>query len=304
MIRRRDLLGGIGAVGIASAAPVRPRQIVDTHTHFYDPFRPQGVPWPGKGESVLYKTTLPDRYARLVKPLGVTGTVVVEASPWLEDNQWVLDLAKDNPILLGVVGHLNPGAPAFRDHVARFSKNPMFRGIRTSTDMILRGLDRQGMVDDLNRMVDADWELDVNGNAGMFPDLVRLADRMPKLRIVINHLPYDWPKNEPLRARCQEALRELGHRSQVYAKVSGVLRSVDGKVPEDVNFYRPMLDELWHIFGADRVVYASNWPVSDLLAPYPVVLKVVYDYVTAKGQEAADQYFWKNSIAAYKWSRR
>jgi len=306
MLNRRAFLAATaGAATEAKAAkPVVPKRIIDTHTHFYDPTRPQGVPWPGKGEPILYQKTLPDRFLKTVKPFRITGTVVVEASPWLEDNQWVLDVAKDNPIIVGLVGHLNPGAPEFRVHVARFSKYPLFRGIRTGADLILRHLDRSEMVDDLNRMVDADWELDIGGGARLFPDLVRLADRVPRLRQVINHLPYDLPPEDPAQKDARNALHELGKRPQVYAKVSGVLRRVDGRVPDDVDFYRSMLDELWQVFGDDRVVYGSNWPVSDLLAPYSAVFKVVSEYVAGKGQEATDKYFWKNSMAAYKWIRR
>jgi L-fuconolactonase len=305
MINRRVFLTGIGcAAAVGSAKPAGPQQIIDTHTHFYDPTRPQGVPWPGKNEPILYQRTLPDRYLNAVKPLHITGTVVVEASPWLEDNQWVLDVARDNPIIVGVVGHLNPGTPEFKNHVARFSKYPLFRGFRTGAERILNRLDRPEMIDDLKRMVDADWELDIGGSSRLFPDLVRLADVVPKLRQVINHVPYDLPKEQPARSRAHNALRELGKRPQVYAKVSGVLRHANGRVPHDVNFYRSMLDELWEVFGADRVVYGSNWPVSDLLAPYATVFRVISEYVAGKGPEATDKYFSKNSMAAYKWVRR
>ena len=71
--------------------------IIDTHTHFYDPSRPQGVPWPGPENELLYRTVLPEHYRQIAEPEGVTGTVVVEASAWLDDNQWILDLAKDDP---------------------------------------------------------------------------------------------------------------------------------------------------------------------------------------------------------------
>src|SRR3954469_15875 len=67
--------------------------IIDTHTHFYDPTRPQGVPWPDKNDKILYRRVRPEDYRALPKPVPVQGTVVVEASAWLEDNQWILDLA-------------------------------------------------------------------------------------------------------------------------------------------------------------------------------------------------------------------
>lgn len=86
----------------------------------------------------------------------------------------------------------------------------------------------------------------------------------------------------------------------MYGKVSGVLRRVDGRVPLDAAFYQDSLDELWAAFGEDRLVYASNWPVSDLIAPYPQILGVVQSYFAAKGPAAAEKYFWKNGHAAYR----
>src|SRR5262249_27711292 len=105
---------------------------------------------------------------------------------------------------------------------------------------------------------------------------------------------------KPYRAN----LRELGKRKQVFVKGSGVLRRADGKVPQDLNFYRDRLDELWDIFGEDRLVYGSDWPNSDQWAEYPHALKIVREYFTGKGQKAAEKFFWKNSITAYRWVRR
>jgi hypothetical protein len=87
---------GVTLTGWASAVGAAPNQstpgtggvsLVDTHTHFYDPSRPQGVPWPPRDDKLLYRTVLPKDYRALPVPRPVTGTVVVEASPWVEDNQ-------------------------------------------------------------------------------------------------------------------------------------------------------------------------------------------------------------------------
>ena len=90
-----------GVAGLAFGAPER---IVDTHTHFYDPSRPQGVPWPAKTDSLLYRTVLPADFRKVSAAYGVTGTVVVEASAWVEDNQWIFEMAKTDTSLLGLVG--------------------------------------------------------------------------------------------------------------------------------------------------------------------------------------------------------
>jgi predicted TIM-barrel fold metal-dependent hydrolase len=83
-----------------------------------------------------------------------------------------------------------------------------------------------------------------------------------------------------------------------------VLRRVAGRVPLDTDFYRGRLDAIWDIFGSDRLMYGSDWPNSDSLGTYPQVLKIVEEYFHAKGTAAAENYFWRNSIAAYRWIKR
>ena len=138
----------------------------------------------------------------------------------------------------------------------------------------------------------------------MFAHLVRLSDEVTHLRIVINHLPFDPAPDEAAAAKAHHALQELGGRPSVFAKVSGVLRRVNGRVPDEASFYRASLDELWDTFGADRLVYGSNWPVCELLGSYSTVVKVVREYFSGKGAAASERYFWKNSVAAYRWLDR
>src|SRR4051812_48064042 len=112
-LSRREFLASMSVAVMASdprgSPQVGPREVIDTHTHFYDPTRPQGVPWPPKTDAALYRPVYPDEFKAIAKPLGVTGTVVVEASPWLEDNQWLLDLAARDTFLLGIIGNVIPG---------------------------------------------------------------------------------------------------------------------------------------------------------------------------------------------------
>src|SRR3954466_15974306 len=116
----------LGLAGAALGADAADPPAVDAHTHFYDPTRPGGVPWPGKDDKLLYRRVLPEHCKAVARPHGVTGTVVVEASPWGEDNQWLLNLAKDDSFLVGIVGHLAPGDDGFARHLERFAKNKLF----------------------------------------------------------------------------------------------------------------------------------------------------------------------------------
>lgn len=87
-------------------------------------------------------------------------------------------------------------------------------------------------------------------------------------------------------------------------RLEALVRSLTCRLFGILDFYRPSLDELWDVFGEDRLIYGSNWPVSDLVAPYDAVFRVVHDYFAAKGDRAFERYFWKNSQAAYRWRAR
>src|SRR6266550_1227225 len=129
--------------------------------------------------------------------------------------------------------------------------------------MATRWVSQADFISDLKALAEAGLELDALGGPSVLPHLVRLTDRVPALRIVINHLPFDPPAEAAARADYQTALQELGKRAQVYAKVSNVPRRFDERVPAEVSFYRPALDEVWDVFGEDRLIYGSNWPGSE-----------------------------------------
>lgn len=309
MDRRAFLLATAGSAGLGLGVEAAFIPIIDTHIHLFDPTRPQGVPWPDKNDKVLYKPALPERYRRVTNGLGILGAIEVECSPWLEDNQWVLDVAAKDTIIVGTVGDLEPGKADFRKNLERFHRNPLFRGIRYGNlwSRNLRDqLSSSEFISDLNALADAGLELDsANPDPALIEDLVRLTDRVPSLRVVVDHLPQlDPPAEKRARDAYEYSLRELGKRSQVYIKVSEVLRRVGGRVPTNLHFYRPRLDEIWEIFGQDRLLYGSDWPNNDLWGPYREVLKVVRDYFVRKGRTVAEKFFWRNSVAAYRWVQR
>ncbi len=274
--------------------------ILDTHTHFYDPTRPAGVPWPSKENALLYRPVLPDEFARLTRPLGVAGTVVVEASTREEDNQWVLDLAVRGSPILGVVGHLKPGRPDFAKHLARFARHPLFRGIRAGTWEGPLKSDDPATQRDLRLLADRGLSLDVNVSTPGLTTIAAIARAVPALRIILNHCA-----NVPIDGQASPAawlagLSACAAQRNIVMKVSGLVEGTGrtaGDAPADVAYYRPTLDAIWERFGEDRVVYGSNWPVSLRFASYATVLGIVRTYVEAKGVPAARAYFYGNCIA-------
>src|SRR6478609_6322357 len=132
---RRKFLAGSAATVLATAgtpshaATVGDIPIIDCHIHLFDAGRPQGAPYKG-GRAFPGGVALPGMYAKIAKPLGIVGVIEVDASPWLEDNLWVLETIQPEPIMVGTVGNLRPEKPEFAEYLERFAKNPLYRGIR------------------------------------------------------------------------------------------------------------------------------------------------------------------------------
>jgi predicted TIM-barrel fold metal-dependent hydrolase len=94
---------------------------------------------------------------------------------------------------------------------------------------------------------------------------------------------------------------------QIFYKVSALTEGTGrtkGEAPTEVDFYRPVLDALWDTFGTDRLNYGSNWPVCLNAGSYAVVHAIVRSYFGQRGQAAAEKFFLRNALAAYKPAER
>jgi predicted TIM-barrel fold metal-dependent hydrolase len=309
MNRREWLFWALGAGAVTMAKPPEFIPAIDTHIHLFDTGRPQGVPWPPKDDPVLYHPALPSRYRKITEGLGIVGAIEVECSPWFEDNQWVLDIAAQDSIIVGTVGNLDPGQRDFGKRLDQLHRNPLFRGIRYGNlwgQSLAEGISRPEVIANLKILADSGLAMDTaNPDLPLLAAVARLTDRISNLRVVIDHLPeLDVPREVDGRAELHASLVELGKRPQVYFKMSEVLHRVGGVVHNDLNFYRSWLDEIWEVFGPDRAMYGSDWPNSDNSAPLRQEWNVVRDYIHTKSAAVAEKFYWKNSLAAYRWIKR
>lgn len=279
--------------------------IIDTHTHFYDPARPQGVPWPAATDQPLYRTVLPDHCKALAVPEGVTGTVVVETSGWLEDNQWILDLAAQDRFLVGLVGHIDPNRPQFEEEVTRFAANPLFRGIRCG-GRYFANVEQGTFLEDMALLAAKGLALDVLIREEQFDGVLTLAQRVPNLRIVIDHIGHMPIDGNAISAAWVDHYKQMAAQPNLYMKVSAVMeQSTIQPAPTALAFYRPTLDILWDTFGEDRLIYGSNWPVCERAGDfYTQGINIVKTYFAEKDESAYQKYFWQNAQAVYQWPAR
>jgi len=231
----------------------------------------------------------------------------VEASPWIEDNLWVLEVAQADTIMVGTIGNLEPDKPEFPEYLERYHKNPLFRGIRYGNLWgrdFTKASENPTFINGLKLLAQAGLILDTaNPRITLLEAVVRITSQVPDLRVMIDHLPNMEPTDAE-RPVYERLLTEIGKRPQIYVKVSEVVHRVNGQVSFDVNRYRDRLDHLIGVFGEDRIVFGSDWPNSDGVGPIDQVVGVVKEYFSAKPRALQEKYYWKNSVAAYRWVKR
>lgn len=304
------ILAGIMAVCAPTAnsaepqSPKRPevQHFIDTHIHFYDPRRPGGVSWPPESDKVLYKPHLPPEYNKIAKASGVTGVVIVEASSRLPDNKWILDLVEDDNFYVGLVGNVDPYRDDFPEQIDKLAEDKRFVGVRArNPDPI--DFKNPKLLKNLKYLASKNLTMDFLAN-GQGVEGVKIVDQLaqdvPELKIVVDHLLGWDPDGKEPPAAWKRAVRKLAKNPNVYCKVSGLYqRSAQQPAPKEVDYYRPVLDVLWKNFGKERLVYGSNWPVTKKSGDYASYVAVVTEYFNSKGQDAMEHYFWKNASEAY-----
>jgi len=293
---RRTLLAAAAGAAAVSAADRPSIPIIDTHFHLYDQTRPQGAPYPFTPNA---KPFLPRDFRESAIPLGIVGGIKVEASPWIEDNLWVLMMIESEPMIVGMVGNIDPVKQDFREFLDRYHRNKLFLGIRYGNvwegQDLVSAIQKPYVIDNMKVFAQTGLTLEVaNPRFDLMEATLRLLDKVPDLRVVVGHLQaLPLPTDPQALKNYANNLRELRQR-KAYAKVSGLPRA-NPQAPLDPALYKPMLDFIWDIFDEDHIVYAGrSKPALDILM----------DYTLAKGQPAAEKFFWKNSIPAFRWIKR
>jgi L-fuconolactonase len=141
----------------------------------------------------------------------------------------------------------------------------------------------------------------------MLPDVDRLAQLMPDLRLIINHEANVRIDGKQPPDGWIAGMKAAAKGNKVFCKVSALAEgagNAEGKAPKETAFYQPVLDVLWNAFGEDRLIFGSNWPVSERYAAYGTIMGIVTGYFEGKGRGAVAKYFGRNSLKAYKWHKR
>ncbi len=278
-----------------------PIGIIDTHIHLYDPTRAAGVDWPPSSDKILSRPVLPLHYDAVCQANGIGATVIVEASSRVKDNQWVLDLVKHNPDrYVAVVGSLPIGSDEFGDLLEHFSKDPRYVGIRMRERPGGEAFFTEAVLRDLALLAKKGLVLDVLMSKFTLEDVIAVAERLPELKILVNHLTGLTITGQPAEAAWADTVKRVAKHENIYCKVSGIFqRSGRSPAPKELSYYAPIFEVVYEAFGEDRIIYGSNWPVTDRGGTYAEQLAVIRSFFAPKGGDVLQKLFTTNAQKFY-----
>ena len=293
-----SLLWAVTATTIAADLDAIP--VIDCHVHLWDTSRPE-MTWPRKEHVKLYRPFLPQTHAPICQANGVKGVVVVLSGQALVDNQWNLDVTADQSQLYrGVVGNLSKaiGTDAFQPLFLKLCRDKRYVGYRLS------GRYQEGITEDLIR------DLKLTARQGRTVDFLvggysladvdEIAGRVPELKIIVDHLGGVQLNGGPHDQAWLHQFRKVAKRPNVYCKLSALYgRFQPQPAPQDLATYRPTIDIALQAFGADRLIYGSDWPVTTLTGDYKSVINLTKAYFADKDPRLARKVFHDNAVRFY-----
>lgn len=288
--------------GAAENETQQTKHRIDTHIHLYDTRRDIEFTWPPESDKVLYQPHLPAEYSEIAKAAGVTGVVVVEASLRYPDNQWVLDLVHEDDFYVGLVGNIDVTTADFAEKLNAQKKDSRFIGIRPRNREAI-DFTSKIVLQNLTMLADNNLTMDYLTNGGGIDGLKTIeevARKIPHLKIVVNHcLGYNFDGKAPSRDWIA-SVKQLASHPNVSCKISGLYqRSTQQPAPKEIAYYQDVLNIIWESFGKDRIVYGSNWPVTKHSGSYQSYVDLVDKFISSKGQDARESYYWRNAAKIY-----
>ncbi len=287
---------------ISSAIRAEEMPIIDCHVHLFDIARTEGVTWIAEDDKVLRRSFLPEHHEPVAAANGVKGVVIVQAGQSLPDNQWNLDITAGNKALYrGIVGNLSLviGTPEFKPLFEKLCEDPRYVGYRISGRIQEKMTD--AFFDDLRLTAEKGKTVDFLLGAYSLAEVAEIAARVPELRIIVDHFGGVALDGKPLPAEWVASFRTVAKQPNVFCKVSALYgRFKEQPAPKELAPYKEVLDLAWENFGEDRLIFGSDWPVTERTGDYASVLQLTRAYFDAKGRGVSGKLFSKNAAAFYR----
>ena len=272
--------------------------VVDSHVHFGQ--RGQFSHPPFESGTILDHDFLPEHIKPSMDGCGVQRTLAAPAVPSIEATRWLLELAEKRTYIGGVVGWVDLTCPHLERTLDELGEDPNFKGLRhpVESDPQSDWLIHEDVLRGLGALAQRNLPFDLLVRPEQLRQVLGLADRIPNLRMIVDHIAKP-PIKGTASTRWSQDLAEVAQLPSVYCKLSGMTSGADHKIWEPADL-KPYVDTVLELFGEDRVMFGSAWPVCLLTGTYAQAHSALVEALRPLCPQTYARIFGLNAVDFYQ----
>ncbi len=271
---------------------------IDSHQHFwkYDPIQHA---WISDDMKVIRQDFGPDNLAPLLKQHGIDGCVTVQVDQTEEETGILIAHAEERDFIAGVVGWIDLRASNLESRLEHFSEFRHLKGFRHIVQGEAPGfLGQRSFIDGVGKLHKFNYCYDLLIYHHQLAEALTFVDEVADTPIVIDHIAKPSIRTGDI-ATWRNQIRAIAKYPNVHCKVSGMV--TEAKWPGwGYDDFVPYLDTVVEAFGADRLLYGSDWPVCLVAASYDQQFSIIQDYFKSFSQTEKENIFGGNAVRFYK----
>lgn len=274
------------------------RQIVDSHQHFWDIKKFQYW-WLSPDRVSLNRNFLPEDLKPLITKACVDRTVIVQAHPSVEEALWLIELADANDFIAGVVGWVDLTSPNIGKDLDLLQKHSKFKGIRhpIEAEPDDAWMLRKDVVSGLAELGRRDIPYDLEIWPRHLKYVPELRDKCPQVKLVVDHIALPPIADQKMDGWDRD-MEKVAALPDVCCKLSGMITRASPNWT--ANDLKPYVDYIVGVFGYDRLMFGSDWPVCILAGSYQDVLDALRTVLGSISKEDASEVWGGTARTFYK----
>ena len=273
--------------------------ITDSHQHFWQ-VRRFDYPWMTSDVEVLCRDYLPSELAPILRENNVAKTVLVQASNSIAESRWLLNLAEENSFIAGVVGWVDLMSPDVEAQLDELIPHAKFKGVRHLVESEPHDdwLIQPAVLNGLKRLSAYNLSYDLLVHIRHLKYVPKVAETCPDLPLVIDHLAKPPIARKEIK-EWSKALKPRALYPNMHCKLSGLVTEASW-TSWQTNDLRPFVDCALELFGAERLMFGSDYPVCLLAASYDRVLGAFQETLKFLSDADREKIFSTNAAKFYR----
>lgn len=238
------------------------------------------------GPSPLRRNFLPADLEPTLTQNNFDGSVVVQAAQVPEEATWLLNLASQHKSILGIVAWVDLKNPKIGDVLDQLQKHQKFVGVRhlIHDEPDVRWMLQPDVIRGLKELERRKVPYDLLLRPPHLPYVPALIEKVPDLSMVVDHIAKPHIEEGIFDGWAQD-MERISKHPKLYCKVSGMITEADHKNWKSAQL-TPYIQHLLKLFGFDRLMFGSDWPVCTLAGTWKEVLAA---FTQALGPQIADE---------------